>query len=580
MSANDLLKTDIIAYLHQHENKDLLRFITCGSVDDGKSTLIGRLLHDTKMIYEDQLAAISNDSKTHGTVGNEVDLALLVDGLQSEREQGITIDVAYRYFSTDKRKFIIADTPGHEQYTRNMATGASTANLAILLIDARYGVQTQTRRHSFICSLLGIRHFIIAINKMDLVDYDQGCYLNIQSDYLAFAEGLGIPDIHFVPVSALAGDNITELSEKTPWYKGQPLLTLLEEVSLEQDVNINDLRLPVQHVNRPDLNFRGFSGTLASGKIQAGDKIKSLPSGQKSSVKQVLISGQEAQTAWPGDAITVTLTDEIDISRGDMIVSEKAELAPTQQLEIDLVWMHDTPLTCHKQYLIKIGPREVFGSVEEILYEVNVNDQSKHKVDQLPLNAIGRCRLSLTEPVVAEAYKTNPRIGNLIFIDRLTNITVGAAMVNQSSLSDSDTQAHATRLTGTQRAGQFYQKPALIRIQGPVEHREAFAIQLENQLTYAGHLAWVVDTKPLTSMEKDLPKDHKALLQQAHTQSLLAAGFIVITFDPSLDALLTKSIEKASVELVMECSLEAKTGSKEISAAIATLKEQGILLKS
>ena len=348
---NELLRQDILSYLEQHEQKDMLRFLTCGSVDDGKSTLIGRLLHDSKMIYEDQLAAITKDSKKVGTTGEKVDLALLVDGLQSEREQGITIDVAYRYFSTDKRKFIIADTPGHEQYTRNMVTGASTCDLAIILVDARGGVKVQTKRHSFLVSLLGIKHVIVAINKMDLMDYSEEVYNQIQQDYLKFAEQLDIPDIQFVPISALEGDNVVGQSENTPWFDGTPLMQMLENIEIGEDDNHEDFRFPVQYVNRPNLDFRGFAGTVVSGQVAPGDEITALPSGKTSKVKQVVTFEGDQERAYVPQAVTLTLEDEIDISRGDMIVkSDNLPLLSTQ-FKTHLVWMSEEPLMPNKQYL-------------------------------------------------------------------------------------------------------------------------------------------------------------------------------------------------------------------------------------
>lgn len=339
----DLLHTNIEEYLKVHENKELLRFITCGSVDDGKSTLIGRLLYDSKMIFEDQLKAITQESKKSGTTGEKVDLALLMDGLASEREQGITIDVAYRYFTTEKRKFIIADTPGHEQYTRNMATGASTANLAIILIDARYGIQTQTKRHSFITNLLGIKHLVVAINKMDLVDFSEEVYERIKADYLHFAKEVGLKDIIFIPLSALDGDNIVNKSEKTPWYKGEPLLHVLEHIEIADDINFDDFRFPVQYVNRPNLDFRGFSGTIASGVINVGDEVVAMPSNKRSTIKSIVTYDGELEEAYAPMAVTLSLNDEIDISRGDVIV--KADNIPdtSDKFDAHIVWMGENP---------------------------------------------------------------------------------------------------------------------------------------------------------------------------------------------------------------------------------------------
>ena len=389
---SELIATDINAYLAQHERKELLRLLTCGSVDDGKSTLIGRLLHDSKMIYEDQLAAIRADSVKSGTVEGELDLALLVDGLQAEREQGITIDVAYRFFSTAKRKFIIADTPGHEQYTRNMATGASTCDLAIILIDARYGVQTQTRRHSFITSLLGIKHVIVAINKMDLVDYSQEVFEQILTDYLEFARKLEIPDIRFLPISALLGDNVVKKSDAMSWFEGEPLMVTLENVEIAADRNFNDLRYPVQYVNRPNLNFRGYCGTVESGVVRKGDEITALPSGKSSRVKSIVTYEEELELAHAGMAITLTLEDEIDISRGDMIVHSDNLPSQDDSFEAMLVWMTDVPLLPGKTYDFKLNTVQVAGRISSIRHRVDVNTLETHPAPGLELNEIGFLR--------------------------------------------------------------------------------------------------------------------------------------------------------------------------------------------
>lgn len=430
---SDLIAGDILEYLRQHENKDLLRFITCGNVDDGKSTLIGRLLHDSKLIFEDQLAAIERDSKKYNTTDQEIDLALLVDGLQAEREQGITIDVAYRYFSTDKRKFIIADCPGHEQYTRNMATGASTSNLAIILIDARRGVQTQTRRHSFIVSLLGIRHVIVAVNKMDLVDYDPAVFERIRDEYLAFAEGLDIPDIRFVPISALRGDNVVGRGEGAPWYQGPTLMQLLETVEMSSDVALEAFRLPVQYVNRPNLDFRGFCGTIAAGEIRPGDEVVALPSGRRSKVKALVAYEGELAAAGAGEAITLTLEDEIDVSRGDMIVrADQAPPAVTGSLDAHLVWMQDAPLRAGKEYGFKLAGKFVTGRVEAILHQVDVNTLERKPAEALHLNEIALCRISLNAPAVIDAYAACRGTGSFIVIDRLSNATAGAGMIAEA----------------------------------------------------------------------------------------------------------------------------------------------------
>ena len=426
---NELLQTDILSYLDQHEKKDLLRFLTCGSVDDGKSTLIGRLLHDSKMIYEDQLAAITKDSKKVGTTGEKVDLALLVDGLQSEREQGITIDVAYRYFSTDKRKFIIADTPGHEQYTRNMVTGASTCDLAIILVDARGGVKTQTKRHSFLASLLGIKHVIVAINKMDLMEYSEQVYSDIQKDYLAFAENLNIPDIQFVPISALEGDNVVNKSEKTPWYDGDTLMHMLETTEIGEDNNTEDFRFPVQYVNRPHLNFRGFAGTIVSGEIKPGDAITTLPSGKQSKVATISTFDGDKEHAFTPQAVTLTLDDEIDISRGDMIVKTENQPLHSNTFKTHLVWMSEEPLMPHKQYSFKFATKLVPGSVSNIDYQIDVNTMEQSDAVHLNLNEIAVVDIKLNQEVACDPYDVNRATGAFIVIDRLTNGTVGAGMI-------------------------------------------------------------------------------------------------------------------------------------------------------
>lgn len=437
---NELLEKDILAYLDQHERKDLLRFLTCGSVDDGKSTLIGRLLHDSKMIYEDQLAAISKDSKKVGTQGEEIDLALLVDGLQSEREQGITIDVAYRYFSTDKRKFIIADTPGHEQYTRNMVTGASTCDLAIILVDARGGVKVQTRRHSFLVSLLGIRHVIVAVNKMDLMNYDQAVYDKIREDYLAFAKRLNIADIRFVPLSALKGDNVVNRSDNMPWYQGECLIQMLENIPLSKDQNTTDFRFPVQYVNRPNLNFRGFAGTVVSGDIRPGDAITALPSGKTSKVKEIVTFDGNLERAFAPQAVTLTLEDEIDISRGDMIVKSDNLPMLANSYRTHLVWMAEQPLMPNKQYEFKFATKSVTGVVSTLDYLIDVNTLEQRDALHLNLNEIAVGEIKLTQVVACDAYTSNRRTGAFIIIDRLTNGTVGAGMIIEATRSKADSK--------------------------------------------------------------------------------------------------------------------------------------------
>ena len=428
-SENTLLQSDILGYLDQHEKKDMLRFLTCGSVDDGKSTLIGRLLHDSKMIFEDQLAAITKDSKKVGTTGDKVDLALLVDGLQSEREQGITIDVAYRYDSTDKRKFIIADTPGHEQYTRNTVTGASNCDVAIILIDARAGVKTQTRRHSFLVSLLGIKYVIVAVNKMDLKDYSETVYEEIKADYLEFSKQLEIPDIQFIPLSALDGDNVVNVSENTPWYKGETLMTMLEKIEINDDINADDFRFPVQYVNRPNLNFRGFAGTVVSGQIKPGDSITALPSGKQSKVKALVNFEGEQDRVYAPLTTTITLEDEIDISRGDMIVKSDNLPLHSHAYRTNLVWMDEEPMMPNKQYGFKFATKFVPGSVTEVEYQIDVNSMEHKNTVRLALNEIAVGKIKLTQPVACDPYTKNRSTGAFIIIDRVTNGTVGAGMI-------------------------------------------------------------------------------------------------------------------------------------------------------
>lgn len=425
-----LIAEDIEAYLTAHEHKSLLRFLTCGSVDDGKSTLIGRLLYDSKMIFEDQLAALEADSKKVGTQGGEIDFALLVDGLAAEREQGITIDVAYRFFSTDKRKFIVADTPGHEQYTRNMVTGASTADAAIILIDARKGVLTQTRRHSYLVSLLGIRHVVLAINKMDLVGWSQETFDTILAEYHDFAAQIGIREFTAIPMSALKGDNITGPSDAAPWYRGPALLPLLETLPVDDDQREKPFRMPVQWVNRPNLDFRGFSGLISSGTIRPGDKIKALPSGRESTVERIVTFRKDLDVAVAGQSVTLTLKDEIDISRGDVIAVAESPPAVADQFEATVVWMDDEAMLPGRPYLLKIGARTVSAQVTEPKYKINVNTLEHLAAKRLELNEIGVCNLSLDAPIAFDAYEQNHDLGGFILVDRISNRTVGAGMLH------------------------------------------------------------------------------------------------------------------------------------------------------
>lgn len=438
--ASELIENDILGYLKQHEEKDILRFLTCGNVDDGKSTLIGRLLHDSKLIFEDQLASIKQDSQKFNTTDQEFDLALLVDGLQSEREQGITIDVAYRYFSTEKRKFIIADCPGHEQYTRNMATGASTCDLAIILIDARKGIQTQTRRHSYIISLLGIKNVIVAVNKMDLMDFSEQVFEDIKADYSVLASDLDISDVHYVPLSALLGDNVVDRSAHTDWYKGETFIEKLESIQINDEAEFDGFRLPVQYVNRPNLNFRGFCGTIAAGEIKPGDEIEALPSGKRSKVKAVVAAEGELDSAAAGEAITLTLEDEIDISRGDVIVKgQQAKVSDSFSAEV--VWMDESPLAIGKEYLFKVGTKSSYGRVVGIKHSVDVNTMQHQPASELKLNEVALVEVQLNSPVVFDNYKESRGTGGFIIIDRFTNITIAAGMIEAESDSAINTSA-------------------------------------------------------------------------------------------------------------------------------------------
>jgi len=490
---SDLISTDINAYLAQHERKELLRFLTCGNVDDGKSTLIGRLLHDSKMIYEDQLAAVQADSVKSGTTGaGKIDLALLVDGLQAEREQGITIDVAYRYFSTATRKFIIADTPGHEQYTRNMATGASTCDLAIILIDARYGVQTQTKRHSFIASLLGIHHIIVAVNKMDLVEYSEATFNKIKQDYLSFTKSLDLHDITFIPMSALDGDNVVNPSAQMPWFTGLPLMEALNTIEIANDRNFIDARFPVQYVNRPNLDFRGFCGTVASGIFKKGDKIIALPSGKSSKIKSIVTYDGELEQAFSPMAVTLTLEDEIDISRGDTIVGTKQTPATvSSKFKATIVWMAENALAPGRQYIVKLATRSVSGSIAMIHHRIDVNTLEHHDATELQLNEIGSCTVSVNAPVVFDPYITHKGTGAFIIIDRLTNGTVGAGMIT-GGIGEESLQP----VSPEERAARFSQAATAIALTG--SDGKEIAYRLERKLFDNGHASTILETQNST----------------------------------------------------------------------------------
>ena len=463
---DELIKTDVLAYLQAQENKSFLRFITCGSVDDGKSTLIGRLLYDSHLIYEDQLASVEKDSKRSGTQGDKIDLALLVDGLAAEREQGITIDVAYRFFSTDKRKFIVADTPGHEQYTRNMATGASTADVAVILIDARHGVQVQTRRHSYIVSLLGIKHVVVAINKMDLVDFSQHVYSEIEQEFRAFSKDLGFADITCIPMSALDGDNVTKASPRAPWYPGKCLLNHLETVDIAHDTALTSFRFPVQWVNRPNLDFRGFSGTVASGSIKPGDEIITIPSGKRSTVERIVTMSGDLRSAKEGQAITVTLSNEIDISRGDIICGVDSPAEQSDQFQAHILWMTEKKLFPGRGYLMKTNNKTTPFSITDLKHKVDVNNFSHEAGKTLDLNEVGVCNLSLGQPIAFDAYSDNRATGSFVIIDRQSNETVGMGMLDFSLRRASNVVWQDLQVGKDERAEQKHQKPAVLWFTG------------------------------------------------------------------------------------------------------------------
>jgi len=462
-----LIAEDIDSYLETHQHKSLLRFITCGSVDDGKSTLIGRLLYDSKMIFEDQLEALQADSKSVGTQGQEIHFALLVDGLAAEREQGITIDVAYRFFSTEKRKFIVADCPGHEQYTRNMVTGASTADLAVILIDARKGVLVQTRRHSYLCNLVGIKNIVLAVNKMDLIDYDQAKYDAIVAEYTAFATEIGIDNFTAMPISGFKGDNITENSANTPWYSGEPLMAHLETVKLDLDASQSKpLRMPVQWVNRPNLDFRGFSGQIATGKVKPGDEVRVLPSGKTTTVSKIVALGGDLEEAVAGQSVTLCFDDEIDCSRGDVIATADNPPEVSDQFEATIVWMDDDALLPGRAYWLKLGTQMVSATVQEPKYSIDVNTMQHMAAKTLDLNAIGVAEIATDKPIVFEAYADNRTLGGFILIDKITNATVGAGMLHFSLRRAQNVHWQATDITREAHADLKNQKPKVLWFTG------------------------------------------------------------------------------------------------------------------
>ncbi|WP_334164502.1 sulfate adenylyltransferase subunit CysN [Phenylobacterium sp.] len=530
-----LIAEDIGAYLESHEKKSLLRFLTCGSVDDGKSTLIGRLLYDSKMIFEDQLAALEADSRKVGTQGGEIDFALLVDGLAAEREQGITIDVAYRFFSTDKRKFIVADTPGHEQYTRNMVTGASTADAAVILIDARKGVLTQTRRHSYLVSLLGIRHVVLAINKMDLVGWDQERFDAIVADYREFAAQIGLTDFTAIPMSALRGDNITEPSPHAPWYSGPPLMRWLEEAPIEDDLREKPFRMPVQWVNRPNLDFRGFSGLVSSGVIRPGDRVKVLPSGRESTVARIVTMRGDLPEAVAGQSVTLTLADEIDVSRGDVLAAAAAPPAVADQFECALVWFDDEPMLPGRPYLMKLGTRTVSAQVTEPKHKVNVNTLERLAATRLELNEIGVCNLALDAPIAFDPYAENKDLGGFILIDRISNRTVGAGMLHFALRRSQNIHWQALDVDKAARSAAKGQKARVVWLTGlSGAGKSTIANLVEKRLHAEGRHTYLLDgdnvrhglNKDLGFTEEDRVENIRRVAEVA--KLMVDAGLIVL----------------------------------------------------
>ncbi|HYG56803.1 MAG TPA: sulfate adenylyltransferase subunit CysN [Symbiobacteriaceae bacterium] len=596
---SDLIATDIEQYLRTHEQKGLLRFITCGSVDDGKSTLIGRLLYDSKMLFEDQLASVEADSKKWGTQGGALDLALLVDGLAAEREQGITIDVAYRFFSTDKRKFIVADTPGHEQYTRNMITGASTADVAVILIDARKGVLTQTRRHSFLVSLIGIRKVVLAINKMDLMDYSESVFCDIVAEYEQFANQIGLTDITPIPMSALRGHNILAPSEEMSWYQGPTLMGYLETVEIDETrLQSRPFRMPVQWVNRPNLDFRGFAGTIASGTIRAGDPVRVLPSGRVSTVARIVTQDGDLDQAVAGQSITLTLADEIDISRGDLICKADSPAEVADQFRATIVWMSDQPMTGGRPYLMKIGTKTVTATPAPPDHKVNVNTLERQAATRLELNEIGIATLSLDRPIAFDAYKESRDTGGFILIDRFTNNTVGAGMLECAVRGAGTQQLNVNREA---RAATLGQKPCVIWLAG----QGAIASLVERRLHVMGRHTYLLDgdtlrhglNRDLTSTDADrvehlrrvaevgrLMTDAGLVVLVSHTSPLGAergmvrallpdTGFVEVVFDTA------QADAEAREATEAEIRIDAAGCSADDAAAqvVAALKRMGMM---
>jgi len=564
-----LIAQDIEAYLALHQHKSLLRFITCGSVDDGKSSLIGRLLYETKMIYEDQLAALEQDSKRVGTRGGEIDFALLVDGLAAEREQGITIDVAYRFFSTSKRKFIVADTPGHEQYTRNMVTGASTADLAVILVDARKGLLTQTRRHSYLVSLLGTERIVLAVNKMDLTGYSQSVFDDIERQYRAFAAQLGLSDITAIPVSAIGGDNVVARGAQMPWYRGKTLLEHLETVPLDGATLPQPFRLPVQWVNRPNPEFRGFAGMIASGAVRPGDELRVLPSGRTSRVARVIEGGVDAPLAVAGQSVTLTLADEVDVSRGDLLAAAAASPSVASQFEATIIWMHDEPLLPGRTYLVKIGTKTVTATVAPIKYRIQVNTFEQVPARRLELNDIGVCALELDSPIAFEPYKESRVLGGFIIIDRLSNNTVGAGLLRSALRRAENVHWQALDVNKHARAQLSHQKPCLLWFTGlSGAGKSTIANLVEKKLHAEGRQTYLLDgdnvrhglNKDLGFSDEDRVENIRRVAEVARL--MVDAGLIVLVSFISpfrAERLMARSLVERGefVEVFVDTSLAA-----------------------
>ena len=526
---------DLERYLQTHANKTLLRFLTCGSVDDGKSTLIGRLLYESKMLYDDQLAALEADSKRLGTNGGDLDFALLLDGLAAEREQGITIDVAYRFFSTDKRKFIVADTPGHEQYTRNMVTGASTADVAVILIDARKGVLTQTRRHSYLVSLIGIDRVVLAINKLDLVGYSQGVFDRIEADYRAFADSIGLKDIVCIPLSATKGDNVTSPSVNTPWYRGPALMDYLETVAIDREADKSPLRMPVQWVNRPNLDFRGFSGRLVGGAVRVGERVRALPSGKESAVTRIVTQDGDLERAVAGQSVTITLRDEIDISRGDLLCSAESPASVADQFEATIVWMSEEEMLPGRPYLLKIGAKTVGATVAQPKYKVNVNSLEHVAAKTLHLNEIGVCNLNLDQAIAFDSYRENRDTGAFILIDRFSNETIGAGLLHFALRRSQNIHWQAIEINKQAHALLMGHKPCMVWFTGlSGAGKSTVANLVEKKLHALGRHTYLLDgdnvrhglNKDLGFTEADRVENIRRVAEVARL--MVDAGLIVL----------------------------------------------------